>query len=256
MTALIASLSLLAGCAAQIEQKMKTVVLLSPESVGEKRIGMGIGFQDAPMVTITDNAVARPPDAAVSRIENQGRLYLHGEIGLPGRADLSIDPASWLNAKWQFLGDTFADSKAGNVALSALGSIWYEKDDGMGSDVEFGQGVTAVVPDVHFEKKMFAWRLGVLGGYRLWDPLLLYGGVFHQSHRYNGGYEIIGRSRGRFAGHATATSASLGLELAFSKSFVMRLEDSYSVAKVKAFNAKSSQHAFGLLLAGTFGIGE
>jgi hypothetical protein len=218
---------------------------------------MGLGYQDAPIVTITDNAVARPPDRTVSRLEQQGRLYLHGEIGIPGRVDLSLDPASWLNAKWQILGDTFADSKQGNVSLSALGSLWYENDDGLGSDLELEKdSITSIVPDVRFEKRAFAWRLGALGGYRVWDGLLVYAGAFHQSHRYNGSYDIIGGAKGRFAGHATATSASLGLEVAFSKSFVARLEDSYSVAKVKAFGAKSSQHTVGLLLAATFGVGE
>jgi hypothetical protein len=244
----LCALLLLAGCAAQIEQKMKTAVLLSPESQGESRISAGAGYQSAPMVTITENVKRTPPDRSRTIIEQQERIMLHGAAGVTDWLDLHLDPASWLNAKAQLVGEPFTRAAKGNISLSVLGSIWLENDKGESDSFN-----AANQPDVSYEKKAVALRAGLLAGYRVTDLLLLYGGVTHQRHRYHGTYDILGGAKGSFAGFATANSVNLGFEVSLNKDFVIRLEDAYSIAKVKAFGAKSSQHSVGLLLAGMFG---
>lgn len=244
----LCALLLLAGCAAQIEQKMKTAILLSPESQGESRIAVGAGYQSAPMVTITDDVKRNPPDRSRTIIEQQERIMLHGAAGVTDWLDLHLDPASWLNAKVQLIGEPFTRAAKGNISLSVLCSLWLENDKG-----ESDRFTANNQPDVTYEKKSVALRAGLLAGYRATDLLLLYAGVSHQRHRYHGTFDIVSGTKGAFAGYSTANSAHLGFEVSLNKDFVIRLEDAYSVAQVKAFSAKSSQHSVGLLLAGMFG---
>jgi hypothetical protein len=247
------TLLFLVGCAAQIDQKMKTAVLLSPEALGPGVFSFGIGDQSAPIIIVTDDVVNNPPDKATSRIGRQERVLLQAGLGLTNRIEFSVDPASWLNSKIQLLGEPFSRAEGGNLSLSLLGSVWSERINGHGSDLDLKSGTLTVAPDVSFNKEAFSWRGGVLLGYRLADPFLLYTGVHHQEHRYCGGFNIVNGAKGRFAGFASANSASLGLELRFGKALVIRLEDAYSLSKVPAFGVRSSQHSVGLLMAGVFG---
>lgn len=244
----LCALLLLAGCAAQIEQKMKTAILLSPESQGESRIAVGAGYQSAPLVTITENVKRDPPDRARTFIEQQEKIMLHGAAGVTDWLDLHLDPASWFNAKAQLVGEPFSRAEKGNISLSVLGSIWLESDKGESERLS-----SNTPPDVTYEKRAIALRAGLLAGYRVSDMLLLYGGITHQRHRYHGTFDILGGTKGSFAGFSTANSVNAGFEVSLKKDFVIRVEDAYSVAKVKAFGATSAQHSLGLLLAGLFG---
>jgi hypothetical protein len=241
------ALLLLSSCAAQIEHKMKTVMLLSPESQGGwPRIEMGAGLMSAPIVSITDDARLRSPDRARSLVLQESKIFLHGGVGVLERLDLSLDPASWLNAKYQFIGDPFTRSEKGNVAVSVLVSGWTEKDEDNDGDLSFS-------PTVNYTKKSTSWRAGLIGGYRFLPDLLAYAGLSHQEHRYSGNYSLAAGTAGRYAGRSIAQVATLGGEVSFNKRFLIRVEDAYSIVKVPAHGARSSQHSFGFIFAGLLG---
>lgn len=246
----------LSSCAAQIDQKMKTATLQSSEVAGHNRLSLGAGYMEAPIVVVTDNARLRPPDRTQSFIEQQGRIFLQGAGAPIEQIEIFLDPSAWLGLKYQFLGDSFQRAERGNLSASVVAAGWHEEDKGRGSNLSFrnrpGDNVS-IAPDVRFEKKAVAWKVGTVAGYRVSAPILIYLGYFFQKHRYWGSFDIVGGSRGRFAGGASAQSLNLGVEIAFNKNFVLRLEDAYSIAKVPAYGAKSSQHSVGLLLSAHFG---
>lgn len=229
---------------------------MSPESLGEAgRAELGLGFQAAPTVEITQNARDNPPDISTPFIDQEKKIFLHGALTVFDRVDFSIDPASWINAKIQLIGDSFQVAEKHNFSLAPFASIWHEGDDGRGSGLDYStEKGFSVAPDVRYHKETTQWRLGLLTGYRLHEHWLIYVGASYQKSKYEGTFDIAGGRKGSFSGEVIARSANVGLEYSSGKKLILRLEDSYSILRIPAYGSKNSQHSFGIVLIAPFSI--
>ncbi|MCO5142045.1 MAG: porin family protein [Oligoflexia bacterium] len=238
---------------------MKTNFMISPESSGKYGlVELGGGYQSAPTILITEDAAISPPDRSVSRVYQEQRIFFHGLFGLIKDIDVFLDPASWLSVKAQLIGNSRENAKSGNFSTSVIGSVWYEKDKGRGSDLDFKDGPNgkqlSVAPNVRYTKTASSYRVGLLSGYRIYESLLIYFGFSYQQSRYHGTYDLSVTQKGSFAGGSSSKAGHLGLQYEFSPKFLIRIEDSYSIVKIPAFGAKSSQHSLGLLLTSSFSL--
>lgn len=110
--------------------------------------------------------------------ENSGRaMGAASEIGVFKPLDVlaSLGSESEVGIKWQFAGDSRQSAKGGSFSASLIG-LYSSDSRSANIDEDNDDNVPENVQDVEFKKKSRSY--GLMAGFRVVDPVLMYVGVF------------------------------------------------------------------------------
>lgn len=205
------ALSLSSGCA--IGLNMPTVRFDSPEARGKPGSGsIGIGAATSHYLEIIPDTTANPPVDRRS-FQRSFNFPARVEFGILARLDIELrapmatfgTAPAILKLKYQVIGEPRSTAKMGNFALavSAGGALTSNET------THYGGSINAVT-DASFN----GFDLAGLAGYRVSDPILLYGGVFYTRYNFDGTITQTGSGAiaapYTFAGHAEQSGLNFG----------------------------------------------
>jgi hypothetical protein len=136
--------------------------------------------------------------ASYAGINDSMDIYLDTQYGTP-----------LLRAKYQMLGDPASRARAGNLSLAIDGGIGFAPFDGL-------KGL-----------EQNAYDAALIGGYRITDNVLIYGGPFYSRYDYK---DANGPSTAR----VESSGSNIGIRFSFDKKRSIYLEKSHSLVTAGA----------------------
>lgn len=217
----------------------------TPEAIGETgRAKLDIGYVGANEVVLTNNYLVTAPSISHPEAINRGDyVRLGGGIGVIDSLDVELKSLSAIQAKFQFIGEPRKKTKEGNFAVAAtvLGGFDYYAAS---SPSVAGYTVSIKHYDVPVEA-------GLIAGYRIWDPLLVYVGGYGRYVSTWGTHKPSSSSvETQYSGNVTGYGGNFGVEFGYAG---FQISGEVGYGKVKAGDRSDNQLAFGAQLALNFG---
>jgi hypothetical protein len=237
--AFASGLLVLSACAHPITTHLTANRFDSPEAAG--KLGAGDihgGFESGPLFTITPDSTVNPPDfsrAGFSHTDLDG--FLAGDLGLLDQLDVGLklrfNNTTLGQIKYQFLGEPRLSAKEGNFSLAASFAGGGATHNSTNTE-EFALGTPITATDTLTETDLDA---AVIGGYRLQDVLLIYGGPFWTRRSYSGNISQTGGATGTypFNGIIQQFGMNVGLQANFNR----------GIARVEGAGSRASQSSSG-----------
>ena len=122
-------------------------------------------------------------------------------LGIHKRLDVSLLYPFGANAKFQILGSSAEDAEAGNISISIVGSgIWIPSKDSF--------------EGTEYSLNTYCYDAHLIGGYRVSDRFLFYGGPFAGRVVYTGTYSspVLAISSKDFSGKVNQFGINSGVE--------------------------------------------
>lgn len=210
----------------------------SPEVVGDT-LGAQFhgGWQGVAETTIAEDWVYRPANVNTPRIESGYRPVFGAGLGFFQFLELQLRAPSFLQAKFQVLGDPAKKAKAGNFSFA-----WTA---GYGSSRESSSSTTLFTNESRaIDLKEQIYDASAILGWRAADDFLIYSSVFGNWNRITGYQVINGNNNGFDAWHRTR-GVNLGVE-ARAKNLFLRAEG--GAAEVKLNQSRSTEATGGVLV--------
>lgn len=240
------------ACAAPISQTMPAARMHSPEAQGKGGIGsLNLGWGGADKAELTHDLVQRIPNTNDPALGRTGTVRMGAGVGLGDRVDADFILPLRLQLKWQALGFPRAEARKGNVSLALTAAVGYGFERGEGNDTwQIFHRATHQQAESAWEMKNINGDGSVILGWRFADALMLYGGPFFSSYRFNGGYTQRNTSgavtaQGSFSGSSRQKGAHLGLDWG-KDVWSFRVEG--SVTRAESGSSESTRGYFGFLL--------
>lgn len=185
-----------------------------PETKGKMRLrlaGASVGTNEA---LLSSDTSANFVDTTTASFETARQLEVDAGLSLDDRIEVSAQLERYLTGqvKFQLLGDPRSRAQAGNFSVAAtarVGGQKWEETSGVGK---------AVV-------NTFLVDGALIAGYRIFSPILLYGGGFATQEWFGGTHTISSTVRD-FSGRALQVGGNAGIEAGGSLFFV-RAEGAY-----------------------------
>lgn len=224
---------LVSGCAVTVD--VPTNRFDSPETTGKLgRLKLEADFGGSNSVVLTPDITAKAPDTAHPTFDTTKFLDVMAGVGLMDKLDVDVrtDGGLAFEVKYQFLGAPRMTAKAGNFALAATL---------MGGGSTYNQDSSGLVGAGHVDQSAYFADAALVAGYRVLDPVLIYGGPFIRDTKFSGSYtqsSSIGApstSAGNYSGDVMSTGANIGVELGLPL-VQFKLEGAYSNAKSGSVN--------------------
>lgn len=246
---LLVSTVLVSGCAVNVNIPANRFE--SPESLGPVRdkgkVEMGGGLGGSNNIIFSQDFTLYPIEPATPPIQRAvADVYVTGGIGLLDKFDLGARYVTHSSpllifAKYQFLGPAAPDAKAGDTSFAATLGGGFTSKSGSSS---LGGDVTG------YELGIISADAAVIGGYRIADHLLAYGGPFVTNSWISGSRNVTPfgssvESTSLFSATALQPGGNLGVM--FGTGPVLKLEGTFAHASVGSVS--KSNFYFGVELA-------
>lgn len=212
---------LLSSCATSIQTNGGK--LISPEAQGDTFRGTfnaTSNYASSYKLNFTTNQTGAPLVH-----ENSGReMGFASEIGIVNSVDLiaALGSETEFGLKWQFLGDSRSGAKGGSFSASLVGI--YSRATRNADLDDDSENVPANVRKIEMEKN--STSIGLLAGYRIFDPFLLYAGVFRVLEDVDGKVTTVsyGLNDSAFSYSNKADIKTLGFIYYSQSNFVTKVE--------------------------------
>ncbi len=194
-TTLVLAAPLLVGCGALPKKPTSSYSLQRlavPEVAAEPlKVGLQVGIADMHKVILPDTANASP-DYNCDKIINcvvDDSTFTHADITvMQGLAFNYNTQLNRIGATWQFYGDYASASKAGNFSQALV--FGYSRDKESESDLSVEGEILTEFNPRSWQQSTDSLDIGWVGGYRVADQWLVYGGPFAIFHTIDNSVQL------------------------------------------------------------------
>ncbi len=221
---------LLTACSVNI--RMPVNRFDSPEVIGQPGVvKTDLGLQGVSEIVLTnDPSSSTAPNVKNPQINSTHRVRVSGTYSISDILDIEYRPPLGASLKAQILGVPYKSAKKGNFSLAA--SLGYKYAMNQDPDPTSGGGIRMKLNESMLDG-------AVIGGYRVLDMLMFYGGIFTVSDSYSGSWhDTFNIDSG-----AHTNGFNLGMELSAS-GFQSRIE--YAIGKTSVENADKTARSLGV----------
>ena len=242
-------ISALTACSGPLRMQVSQNRYDLPEAAGHKKMAVDLNrhFNEYG-VTFTERISDFPVDTKTPKVEkvdpdsyegSDDDLMLAGRYGVSEQVELSGKLGGYLTvgAKMQLSGKSRAQATAGNLSSSITAALSLTKSDD-DNDFEYdGNSIDS-----------YYWDVGLLGGYRITDTILLYSGVFYTKYDYSIHVEslAINQNKTSFSGDAKVNGINFGVNYDITRNFYFTVEALRSTIKTGEVDESGSFYGFNL----------
>jgi hypothetical protein len=221
-------LVLVSGCALPVHTRTVANRFDSPEASG--RLGKGHaegGFDGGQDFFISSDATQTPPDLSHPAFgRSDFDAVTSAGVGLLDRLDvdlkLHLNSDLIFQAKYQLLGDTELNAKAGNFSMAFTAGVGGHSDKDSTADVDFSTSGSSSHITSSYDMSSTDYEFAAILGYRLNESVLIYTSPYFARRLYSGTIYQTSSSYA-FSGTLNHWGECLGVGLAASH-FQMKVE--------------------------------